>query len=231
MDYTITQNFINKNRSRVTINPVGMVVHETATPNATDEAEQKYFNNNDLKASVHAFLDYDSITQTLPWNEKCWGAGKTANNKFIQVELCHFDGDKFIEVWNRGVWLFAWVFVNILKINTVTKDNLMSHQEVSLKWKETDHTDPHGFFKDNGKTVDEFRSAVQNEINNMIIKEEMLEMFKDVEKCRWSAKSIERLVNLEILSGYSDNTFRPTQSLTREEFASVIDKVLKLLGK
>ena len=62
-------------------------------------------------------------------------------------------------------------------------------------------------------------------------KEEMLEMFKDVEKGRWSAKSIERLVELEILSGYSDNTFRPTQPLTREEFASVVDKLLKLLGK
>lgn len=63
------------------------------------------------------------------------------------------------------------------------------------------------------------------------LKEEMLEMFKDIETNRWSAKSIERLVNLGILSGYSDSTFRPTQSLTREEFASALDKVLKLLGK
>ncbi len=168
MSYQITQKFINKNRSHQPLNAMGMVVHETATPNATDENEYKYFNNNDLNASVHAFVDYDSITQTLPWNERCWGAGRTANDKFIQVELCHFDGEKFIEVWNRGVWLFAWVFINVLHIHTITKDNLMSHQEVSLKWKQTNHTDPYGYFKDNGKTVDEFRNAVQQEINRQL---------------------------------------------------------------
>jgi N-acetylmuramoyl-L-alanine amidase CwlA len=168
MNYTIIQNFISKNRSKEVLVPVGMVVHETATSGASDEAEQSYFNTNDLKASVHAFVDYNSITQCVPFNEVAWGSGQTSNHKFIQVELCHFDGDKFIEVWNRGVWLFAYCFVNLLKINTITKDNLMSHAEVSAKWKETNHTDPVQYFADNGKTVDQFRSAVQAEIKNQL---------------------------------------------------------------
>lgn len=168
MQYEIRQDFIGKNRSKKPLNAIGMVLHETATPGATDEAEQRYFNNNTVNASVHGFIDYDSITQTMPWNERCWGAGAHANVAFIQIELCHFDGARFQEVWNRGVYLFAWVFVNVLKKYVVTKDNLMSHQEVSAKWRETDHTDPYGFFKDNGRTVDEFRAEVQAEINNML---------------------------------------------------------------
>lgn len=182
MTYQITQNFITKNRTNQLFVPTGGVVHETATPGATDERERQYFNSRDLKASVHAFVDYDSITQTLPWNEKCMGAGRTANSKFIQIELCHFDGERFKEVWSRGVWLWAWVFVNILKTNTVTKDNLMSHQEVSAKWRETNHTDPYGFFKDNGRNMADFRLAVQQEINNMTKNTELIQALQVLEK-------------------------------------------------
>jgi hypothetical protein len=168
MNYQITQNFINKNRSYQIFSPEGAVCHETATPGATDVAERSYFNNNDVKANAHAFIDYDSTLQVLPWNELGWGAGYTANHKFLQIELCHFDGARFMEVWNRGVWTFAWVFINVLGITTITPDNLMSHQEVSEKWGETDHSDPYGFFLDNGKTIDDFRYAVQQEINEQL---------------------------------------------------------------
>ena len=64
-----------------------------------------------------------------------------------------------------------------------------------------------------------------------LISEVFLEMFKDVEKNRWSAKSIERLNKLGLIGGYPDGTFKPTQALTREEFVYVIDQLLKMLGK
>jgi len=64
-----------------------------------------------------------------------------------------------------------------------------------------------------------------------LISEVVLEMFKDVEKDRWSAKSIERLNKLGLIGGYPDGTFKPTKALTREEFAYVIDQLLKMLGK
>jgi len=194
LDYSIIQNFINKNRSHQTLTPIGMVCHETATPNATDEAEQSYFNNNNIKASVHGFIDYDSITQTLDWFEVCWGAGYTANHNFIQIELCHFDeDDKFTEIWNRGVWLFAWVFINILKITTITTDNLMSHAEVSAKWRETDHTDPNQYFEDHNKTMDDFRNAVQEEINN--------QLNGGIEVQQWMIDILNKAKNYGLISG------------------------------
>ncbi len=168
MAYQINQKYIARNRSGQTLNPIGMVVHDTDTKGATDENEQAYFNNNNVQASAHAFIDWDSITETVPDSEVAWGSGPTSNHKFLQIELCvpaTHDPTKFQEVWNRAVWYFAYKFINRLNIKTVTKDNLMSHAEVSNKWGETDHQDPIAYFQEYGKTVDGFRSAVQNEIN------------------------------------------------------------------
>jgi hypothetical protein len=167
--YQIRQQFIAKNRSNKAFKPVGIVLHETATPGATDENEQRYFNNNNVGASAHAFVDWDSITQTIPWGEIGWHACNPANSLFIGIELCHAKTpQQFIEVWKRGVWLFAYLFVNVLKITTVTKDNLMSHQEVGAKWRKTTHVDPISYFAEFGEKVDDFRRDVQIEINNMI---------------------------------------------------------------
>lgn len=168
MPYQINQKYISKNRSGQKLNAVGMVVHDTATKGATDENEQSYFNNNNVQASAHAFIDWDSITETVPDYEVAWGSGPTSNHRFLQVELCvpaSHDNVKFQEVWNRAVWYFSYKFINLLKINTVTKDNLLSHAEVSNRWRETDHQDPIAYFNEYGKTIDDFRQDVQNEIN------------------------------------------------------------------
>ncbi len=58
--------------------------------------------------------------------------------------------------------------MNIIKVTTINKDTLMSHAEVSQKWGETDHNDPIAYFGQFGKTVDNFRSEVQAEINRML---------------------------------------------------------------
>lgn len=174
MAYTITQRFISKNRPGTRLNAIGTVLHETATPGASDEDEFRYFNSGagGRKASVHAFVDYDSITQTIPWNEVAWHAGSTANKNYIGIELCNYnDAAKFNEIWERAVWLFAWVHINVIKQTTINNTTLMSHAEVSQKWRETDHTDPIGYFAKYGKTVDMFRNDVQKEINRQLGKE------------------------------------------------------------
>lgn len=169
MAYDILINYITQNRSYKALTAKGTVVHETATPGASDENEQKYFNSAYRGASAHAFVDCDSITQTIPWTEQSWHAGPMANRNYIGIELCHYDDEvRFNEVWKRAVWIFAYVHVNVLKITSITKENLMSHAEVSAKWKETNHTDPVAYFAKFGKTVDQFREAVQEEINKML---------------------------------------------------------------
>ena len=158
---------IQNNRSGSRLNPIGIVVHETATPGATAEREYQYFNSANRGASAHAFVDWEDVIQTIPYDEVAWHAGPTANSRYIGIELCRpsgHDPDKFGRVWNNAVSLFADLFREY-GFGTVTVDNLLSHAEVSSRWRETDHTDPVGYFAEYGKTVNDFRDAVQNELN------------------------------------------------------------------
>lgn len=171
MAYPIKKDYITvENRPGTLLVPQGGALHSTATPGATDEREQDYFEDAYHAASANTFIDWDSITEIIPLNERSWHAGVTANRKFFSVEMCEpagFDMNKFMEVWNRTVWYFAYQFIN-LGIKTVTKNNLMSHAEISAAWHETDHQDPVAYLAKYGKTVDGFRMAVQNEINKLL---------------------------------------------------------------
>ena len=171
--YEIIQKYISNNRSGETLSSIGSVVHETSDPGATVQNEWEYFNSANRDASAHAFIDWNSIMQTIPWDEVAWGSGPTSNHRFWQIELCRptvNDPSKFKEVWERGAWLFAYLFTQVAnpRITTVINGNLMSHAEVSQKWNETTHTDPVQYFAEYGRTVDDFRNDVQAQINQML---------------------------------------------------------------
>lgn len=169
--YEIIRMFISKNRPSIRLNPIGVAIHETANPGATALNHFKYFNSNYRGASAHVFVDWDNIIQTIPWDERAWHAGRTANKKYIGIELCrpriHAD-KKFNLIWEKGVWLTAYLFTRVMNIRNVTVKNLISHYEISKKWRETTHVDPIGYFKEYGKTLDDFRKDVQAEINKMV---------------------------------------------------------------
>ena len=50
--------------------------------------------------------------------------------------------------------------------------------------------------------------------------------FKDVEQNRWSKPAIDRCVNEGLLVGFEDGTFRPTEYVTREQFAQILTRIL-----
>lgn len=169
--YEIRQRFIKNNRSYKKFKPIGTTVHDTDNEGATDENHFDYFNYAYRGASAHAFIDWDSITQLIPWDEQAWHAGTTANSRYIGIELCRpksHDPAKFEEIWKRGAWLFAWVHVNILKNTRLDSNNFISHADATMRWKQTNHMDPVAYFREYGKTVDDFRNDVQKIINQMI---------------------------------------------------------------
>jgi S1-C subfamily serine protease len=49
--------------------------------------------------------------------------------------------------------------------------------------------------------------------------------YKDVSADRWSAGAIERVSQTGIMSGFPDGTFRPAEPLTREQMASILDRL------
>lgn len=198
---------IQNNRSNEPLTPKGIVVHDTATPGATATQEYNYFNNAYRGASAHAFVDWNGVVQTVPYTEEAWHAGPTANERFIGIEMCvpsQKDEALFSKVWDSTVSLFADLFRQF-NLGDVTGDNLMSHAEVSEKWKETDHTDPVSYFTQYGKSVNEFRQAVQAQLsqggNQESGSDEMIYNYIDDNMPAWARPTIQKLVDKGYLEG------------------------------
>ena len=55
--------------------------------------------------------------------------------------------------------------------------------------------------------------------------------FTDI-NTHWAKNDISTLANNELVSGYEDNTFRPTQKIKRDEFIAIVMRLLEeQLGK
>ncbi len=212
--------FLKLNRSGERLNPSGVVVHETATPGATARDEFMFFNTGDRGASAHGFVDWNEYIQTVPYTEIAWHAGPSANRRYIGIELCHAETlEEFIKVWDNAASVIASIFSYFGW--EVTKDTLLSHNEVSLRFLETDHTDPTGYFKKFGRTMEDFRTAVKNEIIgglNMTQYEELSEKiakmqgkldrintfkynYMDENMPSWAKPSVQKLMDKGYLTG------------------------------
>lgn len=154
--------FITKNRSGKNFIPMGIVLHETATPGATAENEYKFFNSGDRNASAHGFVDWNGYVQTIPYDEVAWHAGYTANHKYIGIEMCHATNKAdFEKVWNNTIDVVA----EIMNRYGFSVKDITTHDEISKRWGETDHTDPVGYFRRFGKTFDDFKRDLNIRIN------------------------------------------------------------------
>ncbi len=151
MVYPITEHFIDQNRSYEILTPRGIIVHSTATPGATAEAEQAYFDRAYRGASAHFFVDWDSIINAIPLDEVAWGAGPTANHAYIHIEMCepfHGNPGQFQEVWNRTVWLCGLLCSRNVWNPLVA---VHSHLWVTENYpSESDHSDPFPYFNEYG---------------------------------------------------------------------------------
>lgn len=172
---------LSRNRPYTKLSPKGIVLHETATPEASAENEYRYFNNNNIGASAHGFVDWNGYIQTIPYNEIAWHAGYTANSKYIGIEMCHATNKAdFDRVWNNTVELFA----TLIKQYGWTVNDIHTHDEMSKLYKETDHTDPIGYFKKFGRTIDDFKKAVENKMNGDLTMAQYEELKNEIEKIK-----------------------------------------------
>lgn len=77
------------------------------------------------------------------------------------------------------------------------------------------------------------REEVASLFSNLISDESpvmLASSFKDITSDRWSANAIERVAQLNIISGYGDKTYRPERFMSRQEFAVVADNYIHYLG-
>lgn len=179
--------FLNRNRSGEILTPIGIVIHETATPGATAENEYNYFNSGNRVASAHGFVDWDGYIQTIPYDEVAWHAGYTANHKYIGIELCHAKTKpEFGKVWTNAIEVVS----GIMKRFKFTVSDLTTHNDVSKKWNETDHTDPIGYFAKFGKTFEDFKNEVENRLNGGLTMTQYEELKNEISKIQTKLEKI-----------------------------------------
>ncbi|MDR3584502.1 MAG: hypothetical protein P4L59_04170 [Desulfosporosinus sp.] len=76
------------------------------------------------------------------------------------------DATKFVKAYAMYTWLLAKLLYN-RKLSVVDGVTLMSHAQVSEKWKETNHTDPIDYLASHGKTWANLVADVTTQYNEM----------------------------------------------------------------
>ncbi|WP_414044596.1 N-acetylmuramoyl-L-alanine amidase [Macrococcus equi] len=150
--------------------PEGIVAHETANPTSTIDGEIAYMKRNYTNAFVHAFIDDKRIVEVADTDYISWGAGPVANPRYINVELVRVNGK---EAFSRSINNYADYFATNLLYYGLPLDNahydgngtVWNHKGVSNFLGGTDHTDPIGWFQQNGYTFDEFYNLVAEKYN------------------------------------------------------------------
>lgn len=113
----------------------GVVIHYTANPGSTAEANRNYFENlktsKETYSSSHFVIGIDGeIIQCIPLNEISY-ASNTRNGDTISIECCHPDetGEFTKETYDSLVKLTTWLCINY---NLKEKD-ILRHYDVTKK--------------------------------------------------------------------------------------------------
>ncbi|MFD1418356.1 peptidoglycan recognition protein family protein [Companilactobacillus keshanensis] len=149
--------------------PIGIVIHETATPGASARNEVTYFNREwqNAQTYVHAFVDANEIINIHNTDYGVWGAGHTANNNYVQVELCEVNTtDEFARSVSNDAYYVASKLIqyNLPFTPGVT---VVSHDDISKMYGETNHNDPVGYFANWGYSMSQFDELVGQYYNNL----------------------------------------------------------------
>lgn len=177
MTYSITKNFISGLPKSAYRNGTGkyegVVAHSTASPEAPAINIRNFEAGHWRDAFVHFAVDWTSIIQIADTNYTCWGAGHTANQRYVSVELCETkDANKFKESYARYVWLLAKILFD-RKLGVKEFGTFWTHDDVTRKLGGTTHSDPVAYLKSHGKSVAQLISDVGNEYNKMLSPQEV----------------------------------------------------------
>lgn len=162
-----------------TIDVKGLMLHSVGCPQPNAEVFVTNWNQ-DVGACVHAFIDAinGNVYQTLPWEQRAWHCGGSANNTHIGVEMCEPDcisytgGSNFIcsdveraktmamTAYNSAVKLFAEL-CDKFDLNPLT--DIISHSEGYSMGIASGHSDPEHLWNGLGLNLnmDTFREAVK----------------------------------------------------------------------
>lgn len=131
-----------------------------------------------LDACVHAFIGRLAdgsvgTVQTLPWTMRGWHAGDgttrpSANNTHISFEICEddlTDPGYFRKVYREAVELTAYLCAQY-NLDPLEPEVVICHSEGYRLGMASGHADVEHWFPRFGKTMDDFRQDVKNEMED-----------------------------------------------------------------
>ncbi|MEH7456310.1 N-acetylmuramoyl-L-alanine amidase [Bacillus sp. JJ1127] len=142
----------------------GVVAHSTATPEAPAINIRNYEARTWRNAFVHFAVDWNETIQIADTRYVAYGAGPSANKRFVHVELSETSNPaKFKSSYERYVKLLA----KILKDGNLTvEQGLWTHEDVTRKLGGTDHEDPRAYLASHGVSMAQFRADVKRAYDN-----------------------------------------------------------------
>lgn len=168
------------------ITPKGIMVHSTGSNNPNlkryvgpDDGllgvnqNNNHWNRPDVGACVHAFIgllaDGTIATyQTLPWNMRGWHCGDDANSTHISFEICEddlTDPEYFAAVYREAVELTAYL-CEMYGLDPLEDGVVICHAEGARLGIASNHGDVEHWFPRFGKSMDDFRQAVAEEMED-----------------------------------------------------------------
>lgn len=173
----------------------GVVAHSTATPEAPAINIKKYESRTWRSAFVHYAVDWNETIQIADTKYIAYGAGSSANKRFVHVELCETANyDKFKRSYDKYVKLLA----KILKDNNLSVEKgLWTHYDVTKYLGGTDHEDPLDYLRSHGVSEAQFRADVKRAYNNSDISVS--------EKPSKPGEPIENVEGIAYIEGYNVN--------------------------
>ncbi|PHD08618.1 N-acetylmuramoyl-L-alanine amidase [Bacillus toyonensis] len=189
----------------------GVVAHSTATPEAPAINIRNYEVRTWRNAFVHYATDWDENIQIASTKYRAWGAGPSANARFVHVELSETsDPIKFKKSYERYVKLLA----KILKDRNIHPSvGLWTHKDITYKLGGTDHEDPIQYLKSHGVSESQFRNDVLKAYNgdSVSVKPKPQEPSESVTEASGVAYIDGQNVNLRSGPSTSNNVIRKLQ--------------------
>lgn len=130
------------------------------------------WNRTDVAKCVHAFIGRladgtIATVQTLPWNHRAWhcykGKNGSGNDTYISFEICEddlTDRNYFLKVYQEAVELTA-MLCKEYNLDPMEDGVVIDHSEGAKRGIASNHGDVAHWFPKHGKTMDDFRKAVQ----------------------------------------------------------------------
>ena len=141
--------------------PTWVVVHSSGNPNAGLDSEIAYMTRNQDNAFTNAWAGHGKIVEIANTDYRCWGAGRTANQYAVQIEVTEdkrLSKAQKLQAIDREAF---WVAVQCAYYN-IPLNKVYSHNDISRMYpQDTDHTDPIAFFKSVGVSWSEFKDQVK----------------------------------------------------------------------